>query len=106
MLEVLIENKDVIVMIACLVVAIAVAVVTFAKYPTSKKLEVIKSWILVAVTTAEKELGSGTGAIKLAIVYSAFVDKFPVVGKVLSYEKFEEYVEEALVKMREALGQN
>ena len=66
----------------------------------------IKSWLLGAVTLAEKEFGSGTGKIKLSVVYDSFVEKFPWIAKVLSFDTFSGYVDEALDEMRKLLDEN
>lgn len=66
----------------------------------------IKAWLLGAVTLAEKEFGNGTGKIKLSVVYDSFVEKFPWIAKVLSFDTFSGYVDEALDEMRKLLSEN
>ena len=55
---------------------------------------------------AEKELGGGTGQIKLRYVYDMFVTKFPVVSNFVTFETFSYMVDEALIKMRHLLETN
>ena len=74
--------------------------------PKSEQVKQIKGWLLGAVTLAEAEFGSGTGKIKLSVVYDSFIEKFPWIAKVLTFEKFSEYVDEALVEMRKLLSTN
>ena len=62
--------------------------------------------VTFAVTQAEKELGGGTGQIKLRYVYDMFVVKFPSLVKFISFETFSFMVDEALIKMRHLLQTN
>ena len=52
-----------------------------AKYPSK-----VREWLLWAVTTAEKEYGSGTGQIKLRAVYDLFLAKFPKLSIFVSFD--------------------
>ncbi|MFW5632298.1 MAG: hypothetical protein ACOCMZ_04080, partial [Acetivibrio ethanolgignens] len=61
---------------------------------------------LWAVTQAEAELGSGTGQLKLRQVYDVFVQRFPAVAMVVSFDTFSLWVDEALDDMRDMLKQN
>ena len=79
---------------------------TFIKMPSTAQLTKVKEWLLYAVTAAEKELGGGTGQIKLRYVYDMFVTQFPWAAKVISFELFAKMVDEALDKMREMLKTN
>ena len=58
------------------------------------------------VTEAEKELGSGTGQLKLRYVYDLFLQRFPAVAKRISFETFSYWVDRALIDMREMLSKN
>lgn len=66
----------------------------------------MKEWLKYAVTVAEKELGSGTGQLKLRQVYDSFVAKYKWISLLISFEKFSELVDEALVWMREEIDKN
>ena len=70
------------------------------------KLSVLKKWLIYAVSLAEKELGSGTGALKLRRVYDNFAVKFPTLVEFISFEKSSNYVDEALISMRKMLECN
>lgn len=83
-----------------------VAVKEFIPLPKDEQYEQIKGWLLGAVTLAEKEYGSGTGKIKLSTVYDKFVERFPWIAKVLTFEMFSKYVDDALVEMRNLLSTN
>lgn len=95
-----------------ILIAIAALVVVgyllyvFIKMPTVEQLNTLKEWLLYAVAKAEKELGSGTGQIKLRYVYDMFVGKFPALAKVVCFEDFSILVDEVLEKFRILLDQN
>lgn len=96
-------------LIVALIAAIAVggyAVYAFVKRPTTEQISKVKEWLLYAVTAAEKELGSGTGQIKLRYVYDMFIAKFPYLVKVIPFETFSILVDEALDKFRGMLDSN
>ena len=78
----------------------------FFKLPTKEQIAKIKEWLLYAVTEAEKELGGGTGQLKLRQVYDLFVQRFPAVAAVISFDTFSGWVDEALEQMREMLAKN
>lgn len=78
----------------------------FAKQPSSEQIKKVKEWLLYAVTLAEKELGGGTGALKLRLVYDQFVLKFPWLAKILTFEKFSDLVDESLEEMDKLLTTN
>ena len=63
-------------------------------------------WLLYAVTKAEKELGAGTGKLKLRYVYDMFVARFEWLAKVITFDMFSMMVDEALEQMRTMLDSN
>ena len=83
-----------------------VAVYRFAKLPTDEQISNVKEWLLGAVTNAEKELGSGTGQLKLRQVYDLFIVRFPWLAKIIPFSTFSEWVDEALEVMRNMLKTN
>lgn len=89
--------------IVCICVA---SVVCFCRQPSSVQKAKVKEWLLWAVTKAEAELGGGTGALKLAMVYDLFISKFPAIAKAMSFDMFSKLVDSALDKMREILVKN
>lgn len=96
-------------LLAAGVVVVASAVIAFAKFCKSDKATQIanlKEWLLYATALAEKELGGGTGKLKLRFVYDMFVVKFPWLAKLISFERFSEYVDEALESMNKLLETN
>lgn len=91
--------------LAVLIVAI-ISIMNFFQKPTSEQIQALKEWLLFAVSEAEKALGSGTGKLKLRYVYDMFLEKFPYIAKFLTFEKFSEYVDEALEEMKKLLETN
>lgn len=91
---------------AALVTVIAVQSYRFGKMPTKDQMEAIREWMLMAVTEAERELGGGTGQLKLRYVYDLFVTRFPWAAKVIPFSTFSDLVDEALVEMRDMLAKN
>lgn len=91
--------------IAALAVA-AYLIYRFIKLPRSSQIAKLKEWLLFAVAEAEKELGGGTGQLKLRYVYDMFVSKFPYLVKFVSFEMFSGLVDEVLEKFRKMLETN
>ena len=105
-MEFIIENWPLIVAALAVIAAVVVAVARFIGLPTEKQLAKVKEWLLWAVTEAEKDLGGGTGKLKLRQVYDLFVQRFPWLAKAVSFELFSSLVDEALDEMREMLDNN
>ncbi|MBR4450928.1 MAG: hypothetical protein IKS39_03745 [Clostridia bacterium] len=66
-------------------------------------IDKIRSWLLWAVTQAEREFGSGTGKLKLAFVYDLFIAKFPKLQIIVPFKLFSALVDQALAVMKEML---
>lgn len=73
-----------------------VLAVRFFKKPSSEQVAKVKEWLLMSVLEAEKQFGSGTGKLKLRSVYDLFVARFPWIAKIVSFETFAQWVDEAL----------
>lgn len=95
------------VLLAIAVVAVAgYLVYVFVHRPTDEQIRKVQEWLLIAVAEAEKELGSGTGQLKLRYVYDAFLSKFPSVARVMPFETFSMLVDETLTRFRTLLASN
>ena len=88
------------------IAVLIVSVLNFMKLPKNQQLEKVKQWLLIAVTEAEKVLGSGTGRLKLSYVYDLFVTKFPWLAKIIPFETFSNLVDEVLEDMRKLIEAN
>lgn len=106
MLEFLMNNWVVLVALAVVLVVLLINVTTFAALPTEKQLAKVREWLLWAVIQAEAELGGGTGKLKLRSVYDLFLQRFPQLAFLISFERFSKLVDEALEEMREMLEKN
>lgn len=91
--------------VAVIVVAI-ISVLNFIQKPSDDQIQSVREWLLFACVQAEKQLGSGTGKLKLRYVYDMFLEKFPYIAKFLTFDTFSQYVDEALEKMKELLNTN
>lgn len=105
-MEFIIANWWLVIVVIALIVAVTYAIMVFAKMPTNAQLASVKEWLLYAVAAAEKELGSGTGQLKLRYVYDMFILRFSAVAKVISFEAFSQLVDEALYVFRNMLKDN
>lgn len=88
------------------VIFIAPPVIIFARKSKEQKIDALKEWLKYAVTIAEKALGSGTGQLKLREVYNMALAQFPWLPKLITFEMFSAYVDEALEWMRDQLERN
>ena len=96
-MEFIINYWYIIVAIIAALVVVGVAIYRYFGLPSDAQR---------AVTEAEKELGGGTGKLKLRQVYDLFVTRFPWLAKIVSFELFSDMVDDALDEMREMLQNN
>lgn len=101
-----VENWFVVVLAVSVVVMVVLYVKKFLSAPTDEQLEAVRNWLLIAVTEAEKQFGSGTGALKLRAVYAEFCKVFPYLTDVIPFVFFSAMVDEVLVSMRHLLETN
>lgn len=92
--------------ILLLITAGAITITKFFKQPAAEQLKKVKEWLLLATAQAEKELGSGTGQLKLRYVYDLFLVRFGFLAKTLSFEQFSFLVDEALETLKRMLENN
>lgn len=105
-MEWLINNWYLIVAAGAVIVAAVFAVRKFLGLPTDQQIENLKEWLKWAVTEAEKELGSGTGQLKLRRVYDLALAKFPWIARIVPFEEFSMWVDEALIWLGKQLESN
>lgn len=105
-MEFILQNWYIILAFAAVCICLAVAIRHHLSLPTEEQLGKVKEWLLWAVTQAEMELGGGTGQLKLRTVYDLFVQRFPALAEVVSFDLFSELVDEALEEMRDMLAKN
>lgn len=90
----------------CGVIVCLLFAVKFSKEPSERKIAMIKEWLLFAVVQAEKELGGGTGQIKLRYVWDMFIKTFPALSSLVPFDLFKILVDDALEEMRHLLETN
>lgn len=105
-MEWLANNWYLLVAMAAGLAAIVSMMVYFFKLPSATQIQNVKEWLKFAVTEAEKALGSGTGQLKLRMVYDMAIAKFPWVGKVISFDTFKDWVDESLEWLNTQLTTN
>lgn len=86
-------------------VYIAFGVYAFFRQPKQEQIADVKEWLVWAVNRAEEELGGGggTGPMKLRMCYDLFCSRFPWVAKVVSFDTFADWVDEALEALEKYL---
>lgn len=102
----IIENWHIILFAIALCVALGVYIYKFVKSPKEAQIATVKEWLKYAVALAETEFGSGTGQLKLRMVYDMFISKFPTIARFVAFETFSKYVDEALVWLNSQLENN
>ena len=83
-----------------------IALIWFLRLSKQQQMEMLKQWLILAVVQAEKELGGGTGAVKLRYVYDMFIKRFKFISKIITFEQFSALVDEALEVMRLMIQNN
>ncbi|MBP5606491.1 MAG: hypothetical protein J6X60_13290, partial [Ruminiclostridium sp.] len=66
----------------------------------------LSSFLLYAVTEAERALGSGVGALKLRAVWKEACEAAPFLMKFISFEEFSDMVDDALRDAKHLLETN
>ena len=104
MLDFLMTNWQWIAGVIIIITAAIITLIKFDKKTRDEQIHQVKEWLLYAVMEAEKELGSGTGALKLRFVYDMFITKFPLLVALIPFSTFSSFVDEALDKFKKLLA--
>ena len=105
-MEFFIGNWYIILAVLAVLAAAGIAGYRYFNLPGEAQLTKVREWLLWAVTGAEKELGGGTGKLKLRQVYDLFVTRFSWLARIISFDLFSAMVDDALEDMREMLKNN
>ena len=100
------ENLIIIFGIIILLCVLGIGLYHFFSLSKERQKEIILEWLLLAVVLAEKELGDGTGQIKLRFVYDLFIDKFRFISYFISFAQFSKLVDQALDRMKDIMNNN
>lgn len=102
----IIENWAIVFVAIAAIVATTIVTIRFMQSSTDEQIKKVREWLLYATSLAEKELGSGTGVLKLRYVYDMFVIKFPWLARVISFEVFSNIVDDVLAELNDLLATN
>lgn len=105
-LEFINNNWFLIIAFIAIISTVSIKVYKWFKQPNKEQLRQVQEWLLYAVAKAEKNLGSGTGELKLRYVYDMFVEKFPAIAIFIDFDDFCIMVEEALNKFKDLIENN
>ena len=105
-MEIIVNNWYIILDLAAFLVMATWYIYRYFNLPSEAQLAKVREWLLWAVTEAEKELGGGTGKLKLRQVYDLFVTRFPWLARIVPFDLFSSMVDDALEEMREMLKTN
>lgn len=105
-MEQLVDNWYLVFGLCAVLVGVVGAFAEFFYESRDKKIETLRKWLEYAVVEAERQLGEKTGQIKLRLVYDMALSKFSWLERIVSFEDFSGYVDEALEWMRKQLVSN
>lgn len=86
--------------------SLIVTVLAVAVYFLLNGKRSVIAFLLKAVFMAEKDWGSGTGRIKLSEVYGNFIEKYPILSKIIPFPVFSAWVDVVLEDMKDILSKN
>jgi len=102
----IIENWTGLLAVIVLIGGAIIYLYRFSKLTIEQQKEQLTKWLLLAVTSAEKEFGSGTGQLKLREVFDSAIKTFPLLMKFMTFEDFSKLVDDALEEMKKMLESN
>lgn len=105
-MEYMINNWYLFVALLAMVSFVAIEFIRRRALPTEEQLSQLVELLKYAVTEAEKKFGSKMGQLKLREVYAYIISKLPWVAKLISFEAFSGYVDDALEWMRIEIDKN
>ena len=105
-LKLILENWLIFVIVVVLLGLTVYAVLRFLKLTPQQQLDKIRIALLYMVTEAEKELKRKTGQVKRAMVWVWLVERFPIITLLITEEKYDELLDEALEKFKKMLESN
>ena len=106
MMEFFVENWFLFVAAIAVTAMCIFVMVDFKRQPREEQLEQVREWLLYAVTLAEQELGKSSGQLKLRLCFDLFLQRFPALSKVITFDRFSELVDDALEQMRGMIAAN
>ncbi len=95
-----------VIILSVIAILLSIFIIWFLKLGKAKQIKIISEWLILAVIKAEKELGGGTGQVKLRFVYDLFIDKFKFMSMFITFQHFSLLVDGALIVMKEMISNN
>ena len=77
-------------------IIIFLLLVTVSVIMAANQKKKVVEWLKYAVSMAEKELGEKTGQLKLRRVYDWFIEKFPFLSSLITFNHFSKWVDIAI----------
>lgn len=105
-MDFLIQHADAIIIAIIFIAGGCIYTLKFLTLSKAQRYEQIRAWLLQAVLMAEKEFGGKTGKLKLSAVYDKFCQTFPWLAKIIPFDIFSKYVDDALEEARDILNTN
>lgn len=105
-MEWLSNNYALVIGLIIIAVGAGITAYKFVQKSNEQKVAAIIEWLKYAVTVTEKALGEKTGKLKLQMSWSMATAQFPFITKVMTFEEFSSYVDEALKWMNKQLEDN
>lgn len=94
------------ILLICFSIIILNGIITFKNRSKEDQFTMINEWLLNAVTQAEKLFGSGTGQLKLSYVYDLFLQRFPQLKSIISFDTFSSLVDNSLDQLKTLIKEN
>lgn len=105
-MDFILQHADAIIVAIVFIAGGSIYIFKFLSLSKAQRYQQIRAWLLQAVLLAEKEFGGKTGKLKLSSVYDKFCQTFPWLAKIIPFETFSKYVDDALEEARELLEKN
>ena len=104
-MEFLLANAELIIFITLVLFGVGYNIYKFLTSPSEKRQELIKVWLIQAVTEAEiKWNEKGLGYIKFSEVYQKLISHYGFLAKFIDKKIIEKLIDEALIVMKETLS--
>ena len=104
-MDLLFSNIESIVFVILVIFGVGYHIYNFFTSPSEKRQELIKIWLIKAVTEAELTwTDKGLGYIKFSQVYQKLIEHYGILAKFVPKETIDKLVDEALIIMKDTLS--
>lgn len=105
-MEWIIDNSMLIIVALAMILCVIMGVLGFKNMDREEQIKKVKEWLLWAVEECERELGRDTGVLKLRMCYNMFLESFPWLAKVITFQAFSDMVKDAVKWLDNQLKSN